>query len=147
MLSLRLGIECFVRIAACAALLTTSLLGQWLHHLDHHLSHQKCSNSANFPQPPHCYTCQCEHSNKISHSNDNKFPEHEHDSPAVPHDHGSCSICYVISQAVSNPVLTAGLTVSEPLFQQLQTESEFAAPASCCTPIARGPPAGLPGRC
>ena len=142
----RPGIEYFARIAACAALLTTSFLGQWLHHLQHNVCGHECSQSAHSCYPQHTHRHSCEHSHSCSHSIDHEKTTPDHNSPAVPHDHNSCNICYVIGQAIANPVLTTAPIVTEPLFEQLRTESEFSAPASRCIPIARGPPA-FDGRC
>lgn len=147
MTSLRPGIEYFARIAACAALLTTSFLGQWLHHLQYDVCRHECSQPTHSCLPTHAHRHCTEHSHRISHPVDQETAQHDHDSPAMPHDHHSCSICYVIGQAVSNPVRATAPTKTEPLFERLQTESEFAAAASCCIPIARGPPAGCAGRC
>ena len=146
-LSLRSGMEYFARIVACAALLTTSFLGQWLHHLEHDVCGYEYSRSKHSCLPTHTHNHDSEHPDSAPHGVDRETPAHDHDSPAVPHDHHTCSICYVIGQAVSNPVLIAAPTLTEPLFEQVQSESEFAASASCCIPIARGPPASLSGRC
>ena len=64
------------------------------------------------------------------HSVDGENSTYNHDLPAAPHDHNSCSICYVIGQAVSNLVLTSALEVTEPLFEQSLAHSERAAPAA-----------------
>lgn len=138
MQSLRPGIEYFARIAACAALLTTSLFGQWLHHQAYHNGHEQGVNSSCSARL-NCHSCGHLHSNPPQ-AVDGK-PSDEQNSPAAPHDHNSCGICYVIGQAVSNPVTVVAPTSVEPLFEQQRTESEDAAPASCCLPIARGPPA------
>jgi len=68
-------------------------------------------------------------------------PTHDRDLPAAPNDHNSCSICYLIGQAVSNLALTLALEVTASLFEQSLADSELAAPAVCCTPIAQDPPA------
>lgn len=143
----RRGIENFASIAACAAILTTSFLGHWLHHLQHDVCAHECSHSAHssIPTPSHHHTC--EHSHRCPRSDDRDGSKRDHQSPAAPHDHNSCSICYVIGQAIASPILTAAPTVTEPLFEQLRTESESSAPASRCIQIARGPPASLKGCC
>lgn len=134
----RSGIEYFARIAACAALLTTSFFGQWLHHLAFHNENEQGINSACSAQP-HSHSCGHSHS---KHALTNEGPRSEDQkSPAAPHDHNSCGICYVIAQAASDPVTVMAPTSVEPLFELHVTASEFASHAECCTPIARGPPA------
>ena len=135
---LRPRIEYFARIAACAALLATSLFGQWLHHKAYHNENGQAVNSS-CASHSHCHSCEHSHSNS-SQTDDGKS-SHKQNSPAAPHDHNSCGICYVIGQAVSDPLTVVAPTSVEPLFEQQRTESEDAAPASCCLPIARGPPA------
>ena len=135
---LRPGIEYFARIAACAALLTTSLFGQWLHHQAYHNEIEQSANSS-CSSHSHCHSCGHSPSSRPQ-SNDGK-PSGEQNSPAAPHDHNSCGICYVIDQCVSDPVTVVAPTAIEPLFEPRGTESEDTAPASCCLPIARGPPA------
>ncbi len=144
MLSLRLGIDYFARIAACAALLTTSLIGQWLHNHAHHLDDHHCSQSE---QSAHANSTSCGHSHSIPVPVDHGGSKGHHDSPAVPHDHDSCSICYVISQAFAESLLATGPIASEPLFESRQIVSEIAVRDAKCTPIARGPPVGNACHC
>lgn len=100
MLSLRSGMEYFARIVAGATLLTTSFLGQWLHHLEHDVCGHECSLSTHSCLPTHTYNHDPEHSVSTSQQVVHETPAHDHDTPAVPHDHHTCSICYVIGQAV-----------------------------------------------
>ena len=138
MLRHRPEIECFARIAACAAILTTSLFGQWLHYHAYHSENGQVASSSCPSQSP-CHACGHSHS-KPAKANDEK-PTEDQKSPAVPHDHNSCAICYVIGQAVSNRVIVVLPTSVEPLFEKYVVLSEFAIHALRCTATARGPPA------
>ena len=128
------------RIAASVALLITSCLGQWLHHLEHHSVDQHCSGPGDSPHLSHSHKHACGHVHHRSHVADGREAEHDPQSPAAPHDHRSCSICCVIAQVATSPVVNSAPAATEPFFEQRLVESEAAAPAAHCTPIARGPP-------
>lgn len=132
------GIEYFARIAACAAILTTSLAGQWLHHLAYHNESQQGA----IPScPSHSHDNACGHLHRHSTEAADGKKSKDQNSPAAPHDHNFCGVCHLLGQAVSSPVSVVALISVEPLFEQQRTDGEDASHVACCTPIARGPPA------
>ncbi len=121
------------------ALLTPMLLGQWLHKLQDHCAGHQVTESVNPTLSVHCHGNSCGHGHPPL---DADLRDHEtQDPPFAPHDHSSCVICNFLAHLVSSPVMAVAPSMTEPLFERHQPESEFAAAVRQCRPIARGPPA------
>jgi len=137
----RSRIGSFARIAACAALLTTTLFGQWLHNLQDHCAGHRGCESANLQHAAHCHHHSCGHEHRPSRADEYANDGKREAPPLAPHDHSSCVICGVLAQLVTSSKVAVAPAVTEPLFEHRQPENEFAAPVSRCSPVARGPPA------